>query len=492
MKMLNSEMDLAFFVFVDSLLSPAYHKMKKIIFPYFFFAAFFAKGQQLQHYRYDSDLLTKEFHKDRREALRKQMPDSSVAVLFSAPERNRSNDNDFQYHQNPNFYYLTGLTEPNALLLVFKNDENIGGVQSNEILFVQDRDLEAESWTGRRLGAEGAKSLGFSVTYTDATFDTLQIPFKNFSKIFYLSLPKGIVNDKKDSADLYDLVEQFKKKADYPSDRGDDSQLAKWLAALREIKQPEEIVLMKKVITMSCDGHIEMMKAVEPGMTEYQAQAIGEYVFKKNGSEYVGYPSICGGGENSCILHYQSNRKKLVDGDLLLLDMGAEYHGYSADVTRTLPVNGKFSSEQKIIYELVFTAQEAGFKECKRGNEFQAPHKAATAVIKQGLLDLEIIKDEKDYKKYFSHGTSHYLGLDVHDAGTRDSLRPGTVITVEPGIYIPEGSPCDPKWWNIGVRIEDDILITDSGYENLSGKAPRSTGQIEELMRQKSMFNEEK
>jgi len=466
--------------------------MKKIFLLAFLLIVTVVKSQELKYLRYDTDLLTKEFHKSRRDTLRKQMPDRSMAILFSAPERNRSNDVDFQYHQNPNFYYLTGLTEPNALLLIFKDNQKIGDFNSNEFLFVQDKDPEAEGWTGRRLGAEGARELGFNATYTVEAFDTLKIPFRELGKFFYLPLPKGIVDDKKDPADLFDLVEQFKKKCNYPPENGDNTQLSKWLASMREVKQPEELVLMKKVVNMSCEGHLEMMKAVEPGMTEYQAQAIGEYVFKKNGSEYVGYPSICGGNENSCILDYQTNRRKLNQGDLILLDMGAEYHGYSADITRTLPVNGKFSPEQKLVYEIVLAAQEAGFKECKPGNEFKSPHEAAKAVIKQGLMDLNIIKDGKDFRKYFMHGTSHYVGLDVHDLGSYGPLKPGNIITVEPGIYIAEGSPCDPKWWNIGVRIEDDVLITGNGYENLSARVPRAVGEIEEMMRKKSAFSPEK
>ena len=189
------------------------------------------------------------------------MPENSVAVLFSAPERNRSNDDDFQYHQNPNFYYLTGLTEPDALLLVFKNDQDIGGTHANEILFLQDRNPIAESWTGRRLGAEGAKQLlGFNAVFTDEKFDSLKIPFKDFSKIFSLPLPKGVDDDKKKQADLFDLIEQFKKKINYPAENGDTYLLGKWLSSMREIKQPEELALMRKVITMTCDGHIEMMK----------------------------------------------------------------------------------------------------------------------------------------------------------------------------------------------------------------------------------------
>ncbi len=481
--MLNSEMSLAFFFYLRTCSS-----MKKQGLFFFFFLSLAAFSQDLKYYRYDKDFLTKEFYKSRRDALRKEMPDSSMAVLFSAPERNRANDDDFQYHQDPNFYYLTGHTEPNALLLVFKNPQTIGGVLTDECLFVQERDPTAEVWTGRRLGTDGAKQLlGFTAAFIDETFDTLPVNFKSFSTVYYLALPKGAVDDKTDPADLYNLIEEFKKKTEYPPSNGDNFKLAKWLSALREVKQPEEIALMRKAISMSCDGHIEMMKALKPGMSEYQVQAVGEYEFKKNGSEYVAYPSICGGGENSCILHYENNRRPLESKDVLLLDMGAEYHGYAADVTRTLPVGGKFSEDQKTLYRIVFEAQEAGFKACKPGNDFSASHKAASEVIKKGLLDLGIIKEEKDFRKYFMHGTSHYLGLDVHDKGSYENLKAGNVITVEPGIYIPDGSPCDPRWWNIGIRIEDDILITETGYENLSAKTPRTIEKIEELMKSKKL-----
>jgi Xaa-Pro aminopeptidase len=464
--------------------------MKVLFLLPFLFSIYVAEGQDLQYYRYESDFLTKEFHKERRESLRKLMPDSSAVILFSAPERHRSNDFDYPYHQDANFYYLAGLTEPDALLLILKNVIHIGSYDSNEFLFLRSRKPEEELWTGRRLGVNGAKQfLGFEASYTNEAFDTLNIPFTGFKKVFYLPLPKGIVDDVKNPSDLFNLVEQFKKKSNYPSDNGDNSQLGSWLAELRQIKQPEEIALIRKAVDISCDGHVEMMKALEPGMTEYQVQAVGEYIFKKRGAEEVGYPSICGGGENSCILHYESNRRTLFSHDLLLLDMGAEFHGYSADVTRTLPVNGKFSNEQKAIYQIVFAAQEAALKECKAGNAFQEPNKAAKTVIKQGLIDLGIIKEGADLRKYFMHGTSHYLGLEVHDMGTYGSLQKGNIITVEPGIYIPEGSPCNPKWWNIGIRIEDDVLILESGYENLSNHAPRTIETIEEEMKQKSKFN---
>jgi Xaa-Pro aminopeptidase len=226
-------------------------------------------------------------------------------------------------------------------------------------------------------------------------------------------------------------------------------------------------------------------------MKEYQTQAVVEYMFRNAGSEYVGYSTIAGAGENSCILHYETNRKKMQDTDLLVLDAGAEYHGYTADVTRTFPVDGTFSEEQKIIYNIVLEAQEAGIAACQSGNEFRASHKAAAAVIQKRLTELGIIKDQTDVLKYFFHGTSHYLGLDVHDPGSYGRLKPGTLVTVEPGIYIPQGSPCDPKWWNIGVRIEDDILITAEGPQNLSGSLPKKVAEIEALMKEESFLTRE-
>jgi Xaa-Pro aminopeptidase len=213
-----------------------------------------------------------------------------------------------------------------------------------------------------------------------------------------------------------------------------------------------------------------------------------EYFFKKNGSEFVGYPSINGSGENACILHYVTNQKLMKDGDLLLSDCAAEYHGYSADVTRTIPVNGKFSPAQKIIYELVLEAQDSAFLKCKPGILYTEPHAAAARVIARGLQKLGITANAAESRIYFPHGTSHHLGLDVHDMGSRGPLEEGALFTVEPGIYIPPGSKCDPKWWSIGVRIEDDILITKTGYRNLSAGSPRTVVEIEKMAKQKSIF----
>ena len=331
--------------------------------------------------------------------------------------------------------------------------------------------------------------MGFTVVYNNSEFKYFDFQTNDLNKIL-ITFPKQPNEDLDEKCDLARLSQQFHDKTKTSSVKTDEHKLGDLTAILREVKQPEEMVLLEKAIQITCQGFSEMIKAVKPGMTEYQAQAINEYYFKKNGSEYQGYPSICGSGNNSCVLHYEFNRKTLQPDELFLVDMGAEYHGYTADITRTIPVDGTFSEEQRTIYQLVYDAQEAGFEACKPGQSFNATQAAAKEVIAKGLVKLGIIKEEGDYRKYFMHGTSHYLGLDVHDAGTYGSLKAGSVITVEPGIYIPEGSDCDHKWWKIGVRIEDDVLITNDGHRVLSSNLPRSVIELEKLMASPPTFQD--
>ncbi|MBK6832835.1 MAG: aminopeptidase P family protein [Bacteroidetes bacterium] len=438
---------------------------------------------------YDNDMLPASFHADKRQALRDKMDGNSVAIIFANAERNRSNDVDYQYSQDPNFYYLTGLTEPNAVLLIFKERITIDSITCNEILFVQPRNEKAESWTGKRLGTTGAiKELGFRFAYNNFEFDEFPLDFARFATIYHPTNHNDARDDKYDSGDLFSLLKSFEDKTAKLKEKKNASSLFSFMSALREIKSPEELKLLQKAIDITCDAHLDLMKSLDSTMTEYQAQALVEFGFKFNGSEYVGYPSIVGAGENSCILHYITNRKKFENPEMLVVDAGAEYHGYTADVTRTLPVNGKFSKEQAEIYNIVLKAQEEGIKACKKGNNFRDPHNAAVDVIKKKLVDLGIIIDPNDFIKYFFHGTSHYLGLDVHDAGTYSKLKVNSVITVEPGIYIPAGSPCDKKWWNIGIRIEDDVLITDGEPVVMSGKLPKTVAEIEKLMKEEGIL----
>ena len=448
-------------------------------------------AQDFNYYRYEKDFISSAFHQNRREEVRKKMPENSVAVLFANPTRNRTNDIDYDYHQDPNFYYLTGFNEPNSVLLIYKNNITIDDKQVNEILFVPVREKSDEIWNGRRAGINGAQIIsGVKAVFYAEDFIKRNSLFADTSlDILHLKMHKGIVNDKNDGCDLFELDEYFRTLINRNTSKGDSFKLNKILQELREVKTEEEIILMKRSISMTCKGFSAMMSKIKPGMTEYQVQAEGEYVFKKFGAETQGYSSICGGGENSCILHYSNNRRTLNDSDLILLDMGAEYHGYSSDVSRTIPVNGKFTENQKLIYELVLKAQNAGIKACVVGNEFSSTQKAASEVISEGLVKLGIIKSPDEFSRYFMHGTSHYLGLDVHDLGTRGVFKNGTIITVEPGIYIEENSPCDSKWWNIGIRIEDDILVTDLGPINLSEQAPRKVEEIEKIIGQTTLIN---
>ncbi|MFK8059430.1 MAG: aminopeptidase P family protein [Polaribacter sp.] len=509
-----------------------------------------------------TDFLSKEFHKERRAVLRAKMPANSVSIVFSNPLRNRANDVDYVFHQDPNFYYLTGYREPNGVLLVFSDnqiDEN--GKSYNEVLYVQKRDKRAEQWNGKRLGTEGAKNeLCFGMAFNSEDFLSSNINFKKFGKVFVDGKFKDDYRDLA-GADVFDLVKNFKIKAGYnpalylsrvkeyvynnivntpvessanviqiitriegrfseikedklineykkattndlkkeikqkvtialkPQTNIDVDFFATNLADMREIKTAEELKLLTKAIRISAVGQVEVMKAMKPHMSETELQGIHEFVYKKYGAEYEGYPSIVGAGNNGCILHYIENNKTKVGNDLVLMDLGAEYRGYTADVTRTIPANGKFTAEQKAIYDIVYKAQEAGIKATVVGGKFGAPNAACLTEINKGLFELGIIKTIDEKHNYLPHGVSHYLGLDVHDPGTYRPFRANSVITVEPGIYIPEGSPCDKKWWGIAVRIEDDILITENGPVNLSAEAPRTSKEIEKMMAKKSVLD---
>lgn len=441
---------------------------------------------------YEDDFLSPDFHFKKREQMRKMMPENSMAVFFSNPIRNRSNDVDYEYHQDPNFYYLTGLREPNSILIVFKSPRKVNGEMTNEVIFVQERDESKEIWTGKRLGAAGVKEqLKINTVLENKEFKKIDLKFEDFSMITYSVPTEGMKDNPFEKEDMFNLKQQFEahlfKAKDEVIKKGEYNV---WMSKLREVKEEEELVLLKRAIEITCDAQTELFKALQPGMKEYQTEAIIEFIFKLNGAEYPGFPSIQGSGANSCVLHYQTNRKQMVGRNLLVSDVGAEYHGYTADVTRTMPVDGKFSAEEAAIYNLVLKAQNAGIEAAQVGENFWSPNVAATTVLSQGLQDLGIIKTPLELKRYFMHGTSHYLGLDVHDTGTYGKLQENSVITVEPGIYIEEGSPCDPKWWNIGVRIEDDILITKDGPVNLSDCVPRTIPEIEQLMEQKSFINQ--
>ncbi|PAW92020.1 Xaa-Pro aminopeptidase [Mucilaginibacter sp. MD40] len=495
------------------------------------------------------DYLSKEFHAGRREALRKLMPANSVTVIFAYPERVFSNDVNYVYHANPDLYYFSGYKEPDAALLVFKEMQGSGDTAYNEILYVRRRNPQQEQWTGRRLGVEGAKTrLGFKRVYNSNEFSKLPVDLKKFAAVVYDDLPeaaggelqemiasfkakagvknidKGLMDDVKvvmayanihnldrilnyikpriqDEAHKSEpLLQQLSTgmdsttlenvKAKLKAQYGASGLFTEYTTALRGIKQPEEIALMKKSAQLSAIAHAEVMKAVKPNMSERELEGIMLYVHKNYGAEDEGYPPIVGVGANGCILHYEENNETMLNNQLVLMDVGSEYHGYSADVTRTVPANGKFTEEQKAIYQVVYDAQEQAINMCKAGIRYGDLEKKTEEVLAAGLIKLGVIRDAKELRTYYPHGVSHHVGLDVHDKGSyAGNLEEGMIITVEPGIYIPAGSKCDKKWWNIGVRIEDDILIGKDKFTNLSADAPRTWQAVEKMAAQSSIFD---
>lgn len=419
-----------------------------------------------------------------REKLRAVIPDSTMVVLFSAPVHFRAGDVDFKYHQDPDFLYFTGFSEAQSILCIAKEKEGVG----KDILWIRKKNPDKEMWNGIMASREEAgKVSGVEQIEFLEEFSISRIPKYVKRIITLLDSPNRFLAG--ENAEIEKAAKEI--FINFPGPDRDLNQIQSIgydFAKLRQKKDSVEIVCMEKAIRSTGLALCEAMKAIEPGMGEGRLQGIIEFVFRADGCPELGFPSIVGSGPNSCILHYTENSRIMRSGDMVVMDVGAEFAGYSADITRTVPVNGTFSPVQKSIYEIVLAAQEAGIRACKPGAGFSDPGRAAQKVVAEGLIKLGIIKNEKQARKYFPHGTSHYLGLDVHDAGTYQELREGQVITVEPGIYIPAGSDCNPKWWNIGVRIEDDVLITIEGNRVLSDLAPKEPSEIEALMVKKGNF----
>jgi Xaa-Pro aminopeptidase len=435
--------------------------------------------------RFDDDGVPASRHRERREQVIARHSAKALIVALSADVRNRQNDVDYEYRQNSNFLYLSGGTEASCALILIPGGTVVDGVECDEIFFVRPRDPSREQWTGVSMGVAEAKNvLGMrcAVEYSRLA-PLLDSLLKGRDTLF---LASGLPTASLQNPLLPSRLSAEQALRDKLHEKYPDLYIRTTLpdmSAMREIKDEHEIRLLQKAINVSIEGHLATIRAAVPGIKEYQLEAVMEHGFKYNGAEDVGYPSIVGSGYNACILHYQSNRRTTRLGELVLADCGAEYHGYTADITRTFPVSGSFTPEQRVIYDIVLEAQDSGIARCRAGNAFRAAHRAAMSVVQQRLLERGIIKDSSEASKYFMHGTSHYLGLDVHDAGTGGVLKPRVVMTVEPGIYIPRGSACDKRWWDIGVRIEDDILVTEGDPINMSGALPRKSDEIEALMK---------
>ena len=465
--------------------------MFRLFFFLFFFSYFSLKSQPETPVSLDAI-----FHKERRQMVLDKLPSNSISVIFSAPIRNRSNDVDHPYHQNPNFYYLTGFQEAHAVLVLLGTPTKIAGSSTQEILFVRDRDPYYALWEGDIIGPEATqREFGIDKVLSTTLFSSFLSSLQGLSAIYHFPLYDDIRDNPRNAYDLFDLQTAFtgfifeQTELLKPEDSAvtiDQEVLTSILGSLREIKTEQEITIIKQAVAMSAIGQIEVMRAIHPEISERELQGIHEFVFKKYGAKHVGYPSIVGAGAHGCVLHYTANTSDQVGNQLVLMDVGAEFQNYTADVTRTIPANGKFTKEQAQIYNLVLAAQNAGIQASVVGASFSDPHRVARSVIQKGLTELGIIESPEEVQTYFPHGTSHYIGLDVHDPGTYGPLQSNSVITVEPGIYIPPNSPCDPKWWGIAIRIEDDILITASGPVNLSAAAPRKIEKIEKMIAQDS------
>ncbi len=452
--------------------------------------------QGLKYLVYDKDQIPGSAYKERRERLMGEIGTEAAAIFFSALEKNRNGDDDYPYRQDDNFYYLTGFNEPNAILIMIpkgvalRNEQDSARVDTvREILFVEPRDARSESWTGRRFGPEGAVTLlGIQRACTNQTFRKMfpSIVWGGRINSVYVS---PIPETGGELTELLQPVHEYLdrlKSANSTIEIRDPSPIVR---KYRAVKSPEEILLMTKAAHISAVAHKQAMMSCKPGMTEYGLQAVYEYVFRKLGSEYNAYSCIVGAAENSVILHYESNRRPINDGDIVLADCGAEYHNYASDVTRTYPANGKFSDPQRKVYQLVLNAQNACIAMMRPGAVWRDVSATADSVLLEGLFALGIVKEKNqgELRRFFPHGLGHAVGLDVHDVSSSVMI-PGVIYTIEPGIYIPENAEgVDPKFFNIGVRIEDDILITPEGHTILSGEAPREINEIESLMKKKGI-----
>ncbi|MDH5436690.1 MAG: Xaa-Pro aminopeptidase [Gammaproteobacteria bacterium] len=418
-----------------------------------------------------------------------------MAVLPTAPVRIRNRDVEYPYRPDSDFYYLTGFDEPEAVMVLAPGRDH-----GEYILFCRESDPEQETWHGRRAGQDGACEMfeaddSFPISDID---DILPGLLENRERVFY-SLGCDPEFDQKVTSWINRLRKESRSGVHTPTEF---VALDHLLHDMRLYKSRSEIGAMRKAAKISIKAHKRAMQICKPEMTEHQIEAELLYEFMRNGAKSTAYPPIVAAGENGCILHYTENSDVMKSKELLLIDAGAEYDSYAADITRTFPVNGKFTRAQKAVYEIVLAAQEAAFEKVQPGNHWNEPHEAAVRVITEGLIDLGLLKGrlttllkKQAYKKFYMHRTGHWLGMDVHDVGDYKVgdewriLEPGMVMTVEPGIYIPAGMDKVPrKWWDIGIRIEDDVLVTNDGHEVLTEALPRSVAEIEELMAGRPSF----
>ena len=444
----------------------------------------------------------------RRDSLAKQIfakTSGGIAIISTAPELARNRDSEFPYRHDSDFFYLTGFDEPGATLVMqVQGDGKKYTLQSH--LFCRPKDLEREIWDGIRLGPEAAPEvLAIEFAHSNQELDSKLSELLADQDAVYIRLAESADADRRLRHWMKQVRSQLRAGVNPPSEFHDVEAL---IHEMRLFKDDHEIDIMRRAAAISARAHIRAMKACKPGMREYQIEAELLHEFRNSGAQSVAYNSIVASGENSCILHYRAGSTELRSGELCLIDAGCELDGYASDITRTFPVNGKFSGPQRALYDITLAAQEAAIAMTKPGNTFMQPHEAALKVLTQGLLDEKLLKlselgslenaiETGAYRRFYMHRTSHWLGMDVHDVGSyRENrqnsssdekpwriLKSGMVITIEPGLYIRPADDLDKAFWNIGIRIEDDAVINDSGCELISRGVPVKADEIEALMK---------
>jgi Xaa-Pro aminopeptidase len=413
---------------------------------------------------------------------------AGIAIVPTAPERMRNRDSDYLYRFDSYFYYLTGFPEPEAVLVL------VAGPNPKSILFCREKHPERELWEGFRYGPEAARdAFGVDEAHPIGELDA-KLPQLIANQPALLYAPgMDAAWDARIMRWLNEVRALVRTGVSAPAEIRD---LRVTLDAMRLVKDEHELAVMRRAAAISAGAHIRAMRATRAGVMEYEIEAELLYEFRRHGSQFPAYWPIVAGGANACILHYRANDQRLEDGTLLLIDAGCELDGYAADITRTFPVGGRYSGPQRDVYELVLAAQLAAIAAVKPGHAWNAPHDAAVNVLARGFIDLglcqgtlDAVLEKEDYKRFYMHRTGHWLGLDVHDAGDYKEagewkpLRPGMTLTVEPGCYIRPAESVPERFWNIGVRIEDDALVTPAGCEILTAGAPKLVDEVEALMR---------
>jgi len=425
----------------------------------------------------------------RRTALMEMMVPNSIAILPASAIKIRNRDAEFNFRQDSDFQYLTGFNEPEAVAVLIPGREH-----GEYILFCRERKREEEIWTGYRSGPEGAiEKHGAHDAFPISDIDEILPGMLEGKDRVYYSMGCDPQFDKQVMEWVNAIKAKVRSGAHPP---GEFAALDHLLHDMRLYKSDDELNIMRRSSEIAAQAHVRAMKVCKPGMMEYQLEAEFLHEFMLNGARAPAYSTIVGGGANGCILHYVDNDQPLKDGDLVLIDAGAELDFYASDITRTFPVSGTFSEPQRLLYQLVLDSQYAAIEQVKPGNHWNDPHTAAVQVLTEGLVelgllegDVETLIKEEGYKKFYMHRTGHWLGMDVHDVGEYKVgdewrvLETGMVMTIEPGLYIaPDCEEVDAKWRGIGIRIEDDVIVTETGYEVMTAGVPKEVSEIEDLM----------